>query len=139
MLVHCLLTSWSSQTTKLFLPQTQFLNKRFCLGDHHPDQVGEAEEAHVVHDARPLGDGPEQSKLRSDLLRVEEVVEETWEEVDEQVWRVKWSADVVLLLLIPDGGNWCLLRNRVNSRRCYCWYREGIQLLKFQLGNSIED
>ena len=47
------LTTSSSQTTILVVPNTKFLNKRFCLGDHQPDQLGKAEKAHVVHDACP--------------------------------------------------------------------------------------
>ena len=49
-LIHCekwllvlRLTSSFSKTTILLMPQTQFLNKRFCLGHHRPDQLGKAE------------------------------------------------------------------------------------------------
>ena len=113
MLVPCLLTSWSSHTTKLLLPQAQFLNKRFCLGDHHPNYLGEAEEGHVVHNARPPPDRPEQSELGSDLSRVDQVVEEPWEEVNGHVWGVERSADVVLLLLIPDNSK--IIGNKLAS------------------------
>ena len=84
------------------MPQTEFLDERFCLGDDQPDQLGKAEVAHVVHEARPSPERPEQSQLGPALPGVDHVVEEPREEVPGKVGRIERSADVVLLLLVPD-------------------------------------
>ena len=99
-----------------------------CLGHHHPDQLGQAEEAHVVHDARPPPNRPEQSKLGPDLPRVDDVMEKTREEVKGNIRWVGWSAYIVLLLLIPDKK-----RSQPKTNTCLYFVQNCMQHIeKFQ-------
>ena len=84
------------------MPQSQFFNERFCPSDYQPDQLGNPEVGHVVHNVRPPPERPEQSQLGADLPGVDHVVEDPGEEVQGKVGRIERSADVVLLLLVPD-------------------------------------